>query len=1402
MKTEVCPDDSVLKKFLLGNLPDVERESIAEHLSACEQCLTAAGNISAVDDLTEAIQSYQESDEDNSLLTDIIEQGKQLLPVDDTVQSQETVFVGKPQQPASESVISNLSGAVYSPEDIAFLAPAESDDELGRLGNYRVLDVLGIGGMGIVFRGEDPELQRQVAIKAMKPSIAVDDSAKERFLQEARITASIEHHNIVPIYQVSEDRGVPFIAMQFLRGESLQTRLERNKPLNQEDALQIGREVATGLAAAHERHLIHRDIKPDNIWIDEATGWAKILDFGLARVSKEDSGITHSGLIVGTPRYMSPEQAQGGDIDPRCDLFSLGSVLYRLITGKLAFNAENITATLLAVVSKEPTPVEELRPDVDPELAALIRKLLSKNREDRPVSALEVAEQIAAIEQKLKAEPQTTPASKTVDATIVNEPVSTIVDLTAAYVPPKNRSGSRAGIFWAAFGFLILAGIITIATKKGTVTVDIADKMKAGVEVKIKTVNGDKEIAVLDKANNWTVNLTGGEYSIDLNGGNDEFSLKDNTLTVSRFGQNFVKMEYTPNNIMKDRNAKKSKPGEWNDRKVAEWVLSVGGKIKTNLGEVRSVATLPADSFHITQITLSDQKKLAGKNLSFLAVLSHLVQLDLRGTDIGDAELAHLGTQTGLVFLNLNNTNVSDAGMTHIGRLTALKSLDLRGAAVGDSGLTQLKSLSELRELWLYGTKVSDAGLQHLEGLTKLTLLDLHGTDVTPEGVAKLQKALTNCEVRHESIKNFHANYALQFDGKDDYVQIDNIELLTDTGTMPTGHTIEAWVSFGGFRGHNSSVLKIYNNYFLNNLYADRESGQWRNWITSRETNEACTPWAGKALLNQRIHLASTSDGTWYNLYVNGKLAGLIHGDAKVRIPNLAKPGEKTEFSMGGRPSWGDYYQGQIDEVRISRGRRYTGKEFVPEKRFKTDKDTIALYHFDEGQGDVLKDSSGNNHHGKIHGATWVKVDSRKVEHAPENGVWKPGPETDVLPGLIPRPAKLSTAKRWQLLPLTPQRQTWQLKHLGINPKKDLLAVTTGNYLYIHKIPDFKLVTVIRHPHEQKHFFKHVAWSPDGKSIANISERNCSIWDISNGDLLSTWQIKSDEKYLYNVCWSPDGKKLVTSQIWEGNAAIKIWSLDGKLLKTLNHGGPNSDIAWSGDGKFLACASDPLLTVWETESWKQVHQVNLEGNISSVEWSPDSKWLAAGGFKQVIHLWKADDWQEERQLKGHRSHVNDVAWSPDSKFLASAGQDTSARLWDVRQSKTTVSYPHRLHTGQTHAVSVGISHKGEWMISVGMDGFRLYDIREKTLGPHYPMQEIKPVIDDSKNVVVALSENQSVKFSEAGELLEGDLPTIDKYLICLIEQNDGSLVHIKPSALLKSPSTADTGEWDDRKVAE
>lgn len=394
---DICPDRQTLQRYLLGTVHGPERAGLEEHFRDCPECLRMADTLAIDDDLTRVAAGIRPSDDiDKEAVTALIQRIKQARYEMETLRIGETL-PGTPQQTSAI----HQANAVTGPK-LDFLAPAESPDELGRLGDYRVLEVIGMGGMGLVLRAEDPKLRRQVALKTMKPSIAERPAAKSRFLREAQATAALEHDHIVPIYQVGEDRGVPFIAMQYLRGESLGSRLDRQGKLTAAEMVRIGKEVASGLALAHESGMIHRDIKPDNIWIDEKTDRAKILDFGLVSASTDDEGLTHSGAVLGTPRYMSPEQALAHPIDHRCDLFSLGCVLYHCAAGHAPFSGNNFTSTLIAVAHQPPVPLQQAAPELRADVAAAIMQLLEKEPDKRPQSAEAVVHQFRELADKLK----------------------------------------------------------------------------------------------------------------------------------------------------------------------------------------------------------------------------------------------------------------------------------------------------------------------------------------------------------------------------------------------------------------------------------------------------------------------------------------------------------------------------------------------------------------------------------------------------------------------------------------------------------------------------------------------------------------------------------------------------------------------------------------------------------------------------------------------------------------------------------------------------------------------------------------------------------------------------------------------------------------------------------------
>lgn len=249
---------------------------------------------------------------------------------------------------------------------------------------YEISDEIGRGGMGVVFRARDVRLRRAVAIKLLPPELAFREEVRTRFLREAQTAAQLSHPNVVPIYSVDEVDGLVFFVMALVDGESLGTHLKREGRVPIDFARRVLRDIADALAYAHSRSIVHRDIKPDNILMDRVTGRTLVSDFGIARAAEGDSRLTVTGIAVGTPAYMSPEQAMGErEIDGRSDLYSLGVVGYHMLAGELPFAAKNTPAMLMKHINEPPRPIHEVRTDLPPGLERAIERAMAKQPDQR-----------------------------------------------------------------------------------------------------------------------------------------------------------------------------------------------------------------------------------------------------------------------------------------------------------------------------------------------------------------------------------------------------------------------------------------------------------------------------------------------------------------------------------------------------------------------------------------------------------------------------------------------------------------------------------------------------------------------------------------------------------------------------------------------------------------------------------------------------------------------------------------------------------------------------------------------------------------------------------------------------------------------------------------------------------
>jgi serine/threonine-protein kinase len=354
-------DPNRLRQLLANRLPESNQPEVEAHLQQCKACQAK------LDQLAGGAKWWKEVSR----------------------------FLGDDSEGVSASYgpTTSIPGQALHSNDarLDFLTPSDDPDSLGRLGAYEVTEVIGRGGFGVVLKAFDPALHRLVAIKVLAAELATSGAARRRFAREARAAAAVLHEHVVPVHAVDSFAGLPYLVMAYVPGKSLQDRLDQNGPLDLREILRIGMQTAAGLAAAHAQGLVHRDIKPSNILLENGVERVKITDFGLAR-AVDDASLTQSGVVTGTPQYMAPEQARGEAVDHRADLFSLGSTLYAMCTGRPPFRAETAMAVLRRVSDESPTPIRAVNPDAPRWLARIVERLHAKDPNQRFQTAAEVAD--------------------------------------------------------------------------------------------------------------------------------------------------------------------------------------------------------------------------------------------------------------------------------------------------------------------------------------------------------------------------------------------------------------------------------------------------------------------------------------------------------------------------------------------------------------------------------------------------------------------------------------------------------------------------------------------------------------------------------------------------------------------------------------------------------------------------------------------------------------------------------------------------------------------------------------------------------------------------------------------------------------------------------------------------
>jgi serine/threonine protein kinase/Leucine-rich repeat (LRR) protein len=905
------------------------------------------------------------------------------------------------------------------------------------LGNYLILDKIGAGGMGDVYLAEHRRMERRVALKTLPATMTRDTQSIQRFHREVKAAAKLSHPNIVAAYDADEANGVHYFVMEHVDGTDLSAVVKKQGVLKVETAIDYILQAAKGLEFAHNKGVIHRDIKPANMLLDN-DGTVKILDMGLARIEDEAHEIpatqlTQDGSVMGTVDYMAPEQAKDTHTaDARSDIYSLGCSLYYLLTGESVYRGSTMVNRIMA---HQNDPIPSLAGKhilISQDVDAVFQKMVAKKPEDRFQSMSEV---IVALENCIQMKSSSTvseepsdpelqkflqsqkfASSPTVvmsaDAMTAEKPLTDTQNesLTSgflnntlggtSYQPLARRRksiGKRGGIIAGVVlaSLILIAGIVfKIDTPAGTIILDIDQPELAGAvvsvdeqqKITIKTGKGTEPIEVVADETTHTLQVT--------KGGFETFTKQ---FTVKAGGKETIKVRLKPLVVAKKKVPSKGTPAKSHyalrfqndsdhvtlalkhetpgDLTVEAWVtidedsilaqnyitntLNRRGLLLGISGlrgdEMRWVSTI-ANNDRYPTLETNSKVELGKRTNIAVTYKGNVAQIYVNGHKKGEMNFKGLEIHTDRSFSigwkDIRNFkgSIDEVRFSNTARYT--KDFTPKDRFESDEHTMALYHFDEGS-----GDILKDSSGNGHDGKivgAKWVKVDdeLQGS-MEPLAVAEKKMPPAGTPAK--------SHYALRFKNDSDHV------------TLPLKHetagdlTVEAWVTIDentlkpqNFIAIKSSLIS----FFLGNSSIQGKEMQW-NTTVMNDGQFYKLKVNSKVEFGKRTNIVVTYKGNVAQIYVNGHKKGEMNFKrSELRNGYLTTIGWKDNLN----------FKGSIDEVRFSNVARYT-EDFTPDNHFKNDEHTMALYHFDEGSGDVLKDSSGNGHHGKIVGAKWVKVD-------------------------------------------------------------------------------------------------------------------------------------------------------------------------------------------------------------------------------------------------------------------------------------------------------------------------------------------------------------------------------------------------------------------------------------------
>jgi WD40 repeat protein/serine/threonine protein kinase len=1153
------------------------------------------------------------------------------------------------------AVPSNTSTASEAkPKRVAllpFLSPPQESNELGRLNGYRVLKQLGEGGMGIVFEAEDIKLKRRVALKVMKPEIAAKEQHRVRFIREAQTAARVEHDHICPIYEVGEENGVPFIAMPFLKGEPLDAYLKRKKPLPPDEAIRIGREVAEGLFAAHREGLVHRDIKPGNIWLEtrpNGQSRARILDFGLARAPGEDVQITASGAILGTPAYMAPEQARGRVVDHRADLFSLGVILYEMTTGRRPFNGTDTMSILTSLAIDDPTAPHLINPTISTEFSALIMALLSKTPERRPGTGRVVSEALVGILARTSRPIVEAigggvgSVANAADATAVDpwggidetepiavpvrpnpepdsrdtKPISRDVKALRSGARMPQRSRLNAKVMIAAALLLLIGGgfavyKLVLETKDGTLVVEV-DSLDTDLRFK----NGELQIYGEDGKLKYTLKpgersktMPPGKYTVRVVSA-DGVRLETDKFEMTRDGR--VVLRVTADAVAVARKPRDPADAAEAARRAAAEAALPALEAKFKAGDV---------TFASFAKEVGEFKAKHGGTPAAIKAAEMLMKLQSPLDDL-DAAMIPDDAKAAWKASGFDGRDVvgvfGEHRQRHWGPVDCV-TYSPNGKFAASCGQDNAVYLWDPASLQLLAILKG-----HTASVSKVVFThdgqSLISAGVHPDNTIRIWDL-----AKRQEIKTIGSHG----------VSLTSIAVSKDGRRLLSGHNdgvISVWDLVNGKEvrrliGHKKRVNTLAftsdDRRALSGAGSSDEQVDWtlRLWDVESGKELKCMDYPNIAL-----SAVPTVDGR--RCLVGGH-------DHKVRIWDLER-GEEIKCLTPAAPS------GNVFSVAFLPGEV---RALVADGEAKTlrlwDLEAAKELHRFEGHGGLV---------------STVSIDSKGVRAI------SGGSDGSV------RFWDIQTGKEVQ--PLT--KLAGVLWNVSLNAQSTSIAVRNAEGIVSLWDAD---TGKLRHTFDTgapafAYSMANLVFSPDGNALASASrDSHLKFWEVISGkelrdDLFEAYSIVS-------LAISPDGKKFAVGG-FNGHISLRDFS-NGQELLRIDANPPDNRhevycLDFSPDGRFLASGSwlsDKALRIWNAETGKQLRILSGHNDhVFSATFSPDGQSLASGSADHSVRIWNLATGRERHTLTEHKAPIYSTLFAPDGQWLASAGADGRVILWD------------------------------------------------------------------------------------------------------------------------------------------